>query len=90
MAYIDNGDLMNVPAVPFAGTPAYDPNAEQMSSPIIAAFPRRNRIDLMTEAERAIYDAMQTVERAGSHPLLTDAVDLLQRAKDKVSDHVDI
>lgn len=52
-------------------------------------IPRRSRIDLFTPAETAIFQAMQAVEEAGAHPLLTDAVLLLQRAKDKVSDYVD-
>ena len=52
-------------------------------------FSRRNRIDLYTPAERAIYDAMGVVEQAGAHPLLTEAVILLGQAKDKVADFVD-
>lgn len=52
-------------------------------------FPRRNRIDLDTEAESAIRNAIDAVERAGAHPLLTDAVVLLGEAKDKVSDYVE-
>lgn len=51
---------------------------------------RRNRIDLYTPAETAIREAMIAVEAAGCHPLLTDAVILLQQAKDKVADFVDI
>ena len=49
------------------------------------------RIDMLrwTPAERMIYDAMQGVEDAGAHPLLTDAVILLSQAKDKVADYVD-
>ena len=51
--------------------------------------PRRNRIDLFTPAEAAIYAAVQAVEEAGAHPLLTDAVVLLQQAREKVADYVD-
>lgn len=52
-------------------------------------FPRRNRMDLWTPAEKAIYDAVQAVEAAGCDPLLTDAVNLLQEARDKVADFVE-
>lgn len=52
-------------------------------------IPRRIRLDLLTPAERAIYDAVQAVEAAGCHPLLTDAVVLLQQAREKVADFVD-
>lgn len=47
------------------------------------------RIDMRhwSEAERAIYDAMQAVERAGASPALTDAVTLLGKARDRVADH---
>ena len=53
-------------------------------------FPRRHRIDLHTPAEAAIYQAILEVELAGAHPLLTDAVVLLQQAKDKVADFVEL
>lgn len=51
--------------------------------------PRRNRIDLNTPAEKAIYDAMQAVEKVGADVRLTEAVVLLAKAKDLVSDFVD-
>ena len=52
-------------------------------------IPRRIRLDLFTPAEKAIYDAVGEVEKAGAHPLLTEAVILLQKARDKVADYVD-
>lgn len=52
-------------------------------------IPRRIRLDLLTPAEKAIYDAVQEVEKVGADPLLTDAVVLLQQARDKVADYVD-
>lgn len=52
-------------------------------------FPRRNRIYLMTPAELAIRAAVQAVEEAGAHPLLTDAVILLGKAQATVADFVD-
>lgn len=51
---------------------------------------RRCRIDLLTPAETAIRGAMLAVERAGCHPLLTDAVNLLEQAKNKVADFVEL
>ncbi len=53
-------------------------------------LPRRIQIQKFTPAERAIYDAVQVVESAGCHPLLTDAVNLLQQARAKVADFVDL
>ena len=52
--------------------------------------PRRIRMDLYSPAEKAISDAMAAVEKAGAHPLLTDAVTLLAQAKDKIADYVDL
>lgn len=52
-------------------------------------IPRRNRIDHFTPAEKAIWDAIQEVEKAGANTFLTEAVILLQQAKDRVSDFVD-
>tara|TARA_R110002051_G_scaffold155107_1_gene227218 strand:+ start:480 stop:866 length:387 start_codon:yes stop_codon:yes gene_type:complete len=52
-------------------------------------FTRRNRIDLLTPAEKAIYDAMQKVEELPADERLTYAVCLLQDAQNKVADFVD-
>lgn len=52
-------------------------------------IPRRSRLDLNTPAEKAIYDAMQEVEKLPSDVKLTEAVTLLAKAKDLVSDFVD-
>lgn len=51
--------------------------------------PRRANLLLMCDTERAIFDAIQSVENMGADPLLTDAVVLLQQARDKVGDFVD-
>lgn len=56
-----------------------------MDNPI----PRRIRIDQFTPAERAIYDAVQAVEALPAHKRLTDAVVLLQQAREAVADYVD-
>lgn len=52
-------------------------------------FPRRNNIDRLTPAERAIYDATQAVEALPADVRLTEAVILLGQARDKVADYVD-
>lgn len=52
-------------------------------------WPRRNKIYEMTDAERAIYDAVSVVEAAGSDVRLTDAVILLAAARASVADFVD-
>jgi len=50
---------------------------------------RRNDILRMTAAEKAIHHAMIDVENLGAHPLLTDAVVLLEQARNKVADYID-
>lgn len=52
-------------------------------------IPRRARMDQWTVAERAIYDALQAVEAMPADVRLTDAVVLLEAAKDSVADFVD-
>lgn len=52
-------------------------------------IPRRIQLEHMTPAERAIYDAVQVVEGAGCDARLTEAVILLQKARDMVADFVD-
>lgn len=52
-------------------------------------IPRRNRMDLWSPAERAIFEAIQAVESVGAHPLLTQAVVMLGKARDRVSDFID-
>jgi len=50
---------------------------------------RRNRVDLFTPAELAIYNAQQAVEMAGASLKLTEATILLSKARNAVADHVD-
>lgn len=54
-----------------------------------SAFPRRQRIDMMTPAERFIYNAQYEVELIGCDERLTDAVIKLKEARDLVADYVD-
>jgi hypothetical protein len=46
-------------------------------------------VEHWTPAELAIVEAMRAVEDAGASPALTDAINLLQRARDRVADHVE-
>lgn len=52
-------------------------------------LPRRSRLDLNTPAELAIFNAMQEVEKAGADVRLTEAIILLDKAKNAVADFVD-
>ena len=52
-------------------------------------FPRRAHLDRFTPAERAIYDAVLAVEALPADARLTDAIVLLQAARDSVADFVD-
>ena len=52
-------------------------------------IPRRIDRARMTHAEVAITDAMYAVEGMPPSPLLTEAVTLLSRARDRVADYVD-
>jgi hypothetical protein len=53
-------------------------------------MPRRCRLDLITEGELAIVAAVQAVEKMGAHVLLTDAVMLLDEARSRVADFVEL
>lgn len=52
-------------------------------------IPRRNRIDRFSRAERAIWDAAQAVEAMPADPRLTEAGELLSKARGLVADFVD-
>lgn len=52
-------------------------------------FPRRACLYLFTPAEKAVYDAVQAVEKVGADVRLTDAVVLLQQAREKLADYFD-
>lgn len=52
-------------------------------------FPRRGRIELNTPAELAIRAAVRAVEEVGADPLLTEAVVLLDRAREHLADYID-
>lgn len=40
-------------------------------------------------AERTITVAMEVVEKMGASPALTDAIELIAKARDRVADHVE-
>lgn len=75
-----------------AAVPVYEKAEETMSEqetkPTYAPL-RRARIDQNTPAELAIRAAVEAVEAVGADTRLTDAVNLLQAARDKVADFVD-
>ncbi len=50
---------------------------------------RRNYLDLNVSSEKAIYDSILEVEKLGADEKLTEAITLLSRARDLVSDYVD-
>lgn len=52
-------------------------------------LPTRADMQHWTPGEKAIWDAVQVIERMGGSPALTDAVILLQRARNRVADHVE-
>lgn len=53
------------------------------------SIPRRNRIDLMHPIELDIHSVILEIEKLGTHTALTNAIILLSKAKDHVSDYVD-
>jgi len=64
--------------------------SEQFRPSISAnGIPSRCRIDLFSDAEMAIYRAMQAVEKAGGSVALTNAICSLQQARDHVADHME-
>lgn len=56
---------------------------------LVDDIPRRIRIDHFTPAEAAIHAAMHAVEAAGGSIALTDAINLLSKAQDRVADHME-
>ena len=50
---------------------------------------RRNDLLQMSLAERELFDVVQSVENMGADVRLTDAVVLLQAARDSVADFID-
>lgn len=51
---------------------------------------RRNRLDLMTPSELAIFNAIQEVEKIGASIELTEVVNLLQKSRDLVADFIEL
>lgn len=52
-------------------------------------IPRRAYMGQWHEAERAIWEAGQLIERMGADPRLTKAQNLLRMARHKVADFID-
>lgn len=75
-----------------AGQPPGRSDAQRRAaggSVMVDGIPRRCRIDLMAPAELEIRNAVLAVEKLGADPLLTDAVVLLQQAREKVADYIE-
>lgn len=49
-------------------------------------FPSRSDMALMSPAELAIFNVVGVVEAAGASPALTDAINLLHKARDRVAE----
>ena len=52
-------------------------------------IPRRVNYQKMVPAERLILKSMQETEKIGADPKLTEAITLLNKAKDLISDYID-
>jgi len=52
-------------------------------------IPRRNRLDLNKPVELKILSLLKEIERLGCHALITEAISLIEQAKEKVSDFID-
>ena len=50
---------------------------------------RRNRFDLMSNAEKATYNAMLEVENMPADVRLTEAILLLDKARNLIADYID-
>jgi hypothetical protein len=53
-------------------------------------IPRRIRLDLLTPEELALVNMVEQIEKLGAHPLLTDVVVLLGKARSKLADWVEL
>jgi hypothetical protein len=56
----------------------------------INSVPRRYRLDLLTPAEIALWQALSAIQDSGAHPFLTEAGELVKQARDKVADYVEL
>lgn len=52
-------------------------------------LPRRGCTHLLTPQEEAIRDCVESIETMGADARLTDAINLLHAAREKVADYVD-
>ncbi len=53
-------------------------------------IPRRIMLEKMTPEEIAIRAIMLQIENLGAHPLLTDVIVLLDQAREKLADWIDL
>jgi hypothetical protein len=74
---------------PVAAAPLAAPAPPAQKPLMVDGWPRRNRIDLYSPAERVIAEARTFVDHGPADVRLTEAVILLGKAMDKVSDYVD-
>lgn len=51
--------------------------------------PRRNYMPEWSEQETGIYNLIQQIEKLGAHPLLTDVINHLEQAKERLADWIE-
>lgn len=66
------------------------PVVPSMTEEYLKDFPRRRRLEKLCPGELAVRNAVKVVEGMGADVLLTEAVNLLCAAQDKVSDYYDM
>jgi hypothetical protein len=52
--------------------------------------PRRNQLHKFTAGEIQLYEVMQSIEKIGAHPLLTEVVNALSEARERLADWVEL
>ncbi len=57
---------------------------------MVHGMPRRCRLECLTPIEKALQNITIQIEQEGAHPLLTDAVVLIEQARDKMADFVEL
>ena len=89
LVYFENALILAQANVDATKSQIIDLNRQLEQYNVSTSFPRRNRIDLFTPAEKAIYDALLEVEKMPADTRLTESTILLNKAREKVADFID-
>lgn len=90
--FVEQGNLMKLLGEDYSQTKGEPMPVTTRNEPLKDenGTPRRNQLHKFTASEIQLYEVMQSIEKIGAHPLLTEVVNALSEARERLADWVEL